>query len=70
MYSFFSKENSKEWFKVEAWKIELGKKALEAGIMKDPQWLDRLDEPMPLWVLLELAFMLIEKLDPPTVSYD
>jgi hypothetical protein len=55
---------------LEAWKVELGKKALEAGMLKDPQWLDRLDEPMPLWVLLELAFALIERLDPPTVSYD
>ncbi|MFD0694744.1 hypothetical protein ACFQZT_11625 [Paenibacillus sp. GCM10027628] len=55
---------------MEAWKLELGKKALESGLMKDPQWLDRLDEPMPLWVLLEVAFQLMEKLDPPTVSYD
>lgn len=50
--------------------MELGKKALEAGILNDPQWLDRLDEPMPLWVVLELAFKLMEKLDPPSISYD
>ncbi|GGA01540.1 hypothetical protein GCM10008018_54780 [Paenibacillus marchantiophytorum] len=55
---------------METWKMELGQKAMAAGILKDPQWLDRLDEPMPLWVLLEIAFQLIEKLDPPTVSYD
>lgn len=55
---------------MEEWKVELGKKALEAGMIKDPQWLDRLDEPMPLWVLLEIAFKLIDKLDPPTISYD
>ncbi|MGG1515035.1 hypothetical protein ABE504_06455 [Paenibacillus oryzisoli] len=55
---------------MESWKLELGQRALDAGMLKDPQWLDRLDEPMPLWVLLELALNLMEKLDPPTVSYD
>jgi hypothetical protein len=55
---------------VEEWKVELGKKALEFGILKDPQWLDRLDDPMPMWAILQVAFQLIERLDPPTISYD
>ncbi|MNI34162.1 hypothetical protein D3C73_881450 [compost metagenome] len=55
---------------MEKWKLELGKKALEAGIIKDPQWLDRLDDPMPVWAVLEVALLLIERLDPPTISYD
>lgn len=55
---------------MDAWKMELGQKALQAGILNDPQWLDRLDEPMPLWVVLELAFKLMDKLDPPSISYD
>lgn len=56
--------------RMEAWKQELGRKALEAGLLKDPRWLDRLDDPMPLWVILEVALQLQDKLDPPTFSYD
>ena len=55
---------------MEDWKLELGKKALEKGLMKDPQWLEWLEEPMPMWAVLELALALMEKLDPPSVSYD
>jgi hypothetical protein len=55
---------------VDAWKLELGRKALELGILKDPQWMDHLDDPMPLWAVLEMALLLIERLDPPTISYD
>jgi hypothetical protein len=55
---------------MEAWKQELGEKAMILGIIKDPQWLDRMDDPMPLWAVLEIVVQLIEKLDPPTVSYD
>jgi hypothetical protein len=55
---------------VEEWKVELGKKALELGILNDPQWLDRLDDSMPLWAILQIAFQLIERLDPPSISYD
>ncbi len=55
---------------MEAWKLELVQKAIDRGILKDPQWLQRLDEPMPVWAAIELALQLIEKLDPPSVSYD
>jgi hypothetical protein len=65
-----NKVRLKERFAMEAWKQELGEKAMILGIIKDPQWLDRMDDPMPLWAVLEIVVQLIEKLDPPTVSYD
>jgi hypothetical protein len=55
---------------METWKQDLVKKALDMGIVKDPQWLDRLDDPIPMWAVLEIALQLIEKLDPPSISYD
>jgi hypothetical protein len=45
--------------------------ALQKGIIKDPQWLQRLEEPVPLWVVLELTLQMIEKLEKPSsFSYD
>jgi hypothetical protein len=55
---------------METWKRDLGEKALQLGIIKDPQWLDRMDDPMPLWAVLEIAVQLLNKLDPPSISYD
>lgn len=56
---------------MEAWKENLLNKAIKEGIIKDPHdWLTRLDEPMPIWAVLELAIQLIERLDPPYKSYD
>jgi hypothetical protein len=55
---------------MEQWKIDLGKKAITAGLIKDPQWLQRLDEPMPVWAVLEIVLLVIDKLDPPYQSYD
>jgi hypothetical protein len=55
---------------MEAWKVELGKKALDLGLIKDPHWLERLDDPMTVWAVLEMAVRIMEKLDPPSVSYD
>jgi hypothetical protein len=66
----FAKAKLKGVINVEEWKVELGKKALELGILNDPQWLDRLDDSMPLWAILQIAFQLIERLDPPSISYD
>jgi hypothetical protein len=66
LYTFRLKES----FAMEAWKQELGERAVLLGIVKDPQWLDRLDDPMPLWAVLEIVVQLIDKMDPPTVSYD
>ncbi|WP_164821584.1 hypothetical protein [Paenibacillus koleovorans] len=54
----------------QAQKLEIVKKALTEGIINDPQWLNKLDEPMPVWAVMELFLKLIEKLDPPYESYD
>jgi hypothetical protein len=55
---------------MEAWKLELAQKAIDMSILKDPQWLERLDEPMPVWAVIELVLQVIERLDPPSISYD
>ncbi|MFS0722573.1 hypothetical protein [Paenibacillus sp. 1P07SE] len=41
-----------------------------SGLLKDPQWLDRLHEPVPLWVLLEVILNLQEKVEPVGRPYD
>lgn len=46
------------------------RKAKAQGLIKDPQWLDKPDEPVPLWVMLEALLELIEKLDPPNRPFD
>ncbi|MCR8842879.1 MULTISPECIES: hypothetical protein [Paenibacillus] len=55
---------------MDTWKLDLFNRAVRAGIIKDPQWQDRLDEPVPLWVVLELTMKLNELLDPPHKPYD
>ncbi len=55
---------------MDEWKLLIGKLALEKGIIKDPNWLDKLDEPMPVWAVLEMAVTLIEALEPTYKSYD
>jgi hypothetical protein len=54
----------------EQWKKEIFKKAQTMGIINDPQWLNRLDEPMPAWAVLEVVLKLIDIVDPPSKSYD
>lgn len=51
-------------------KQEIVKRALAEGLIHDPKWLDKFDEPMPVWAVLELALHLLERLDPPGKSYD
>lgn len=55
---------------MEDWKQKLGETALEKGIIKDPQWLDRLDDSMPVWAVLELMLELVERMEPSYMSYD
>jgi hypothetical protein len=55
---------------MEPWKQQLADKALQLGLLKDPQWVNRLDEPMPLWVMLEIVMRLKDALEPPYASYD
>lgn len=51
-------------------KLEIVKRALAEGLIRDPKWLDKPDEPMPVWAVLEAALRLLEKLDPPCSTYD
>jgi len=54
----------KEGLKVEnmeAWKTEIGEKALADGIITDKAWLGKLDEPAPVWMVLALANKLKEE---------
>jgi len=55
---------------MEEWKQAIGDKALQLGLLKDPDLLGRLDEPVPLWVILELMLQLRDTIDPPYASYD
>ncbi|MFC4777638.1 hypothetical protein ACFO9Q_12645 [Paenibacillus sp. GCM10023252] len=52
------------------YKTAILQKVKAMGMIKDPQWLDRLDEPVPLWVMLEMMVQLMERLDPPNKPYD
>ncbi|WP_248925508.1 hypothetical protein [Paenibacillus hamazuiensis] len=52
------------------WKVNLAEKALEKGIINDPQWLQKLDEPVPLWAVLDMMLQLVRKLEPEYSSYD
>jgi hypothetical protein len=55
---------------MEQWKEMLYKKALTMGIINDPQWLNRINEPMPVWAVLEVVLKLVDIVDPPSKSYD
>ncbi|WP_144029004.1 hypothetical protein [Paenibacillus rigui] len=55
---------------MEAWKQHIGERALEKGIINDPRWLEKLDEPMPVWAVLELFLQLLESMEPEYNSYD
>jgi len=43
------------------WKLELGKRALKEGLITSPEWLSKLDEPMPVWAVLAVALRLLDK---------
>ncbi|MFC4809443.1 hypothetical protein [Paenibacillus sp. GCM10023250] len=51
-------------------KLELLRKLNRLGIQKDPQWLDRLDEPAPLWVVLEMMVSMLEQRESPGQPFD
>ncbi|GIP37394.1 hypothetical protein J31TS4_06740 [Paenibacillus sp. J31TS4] len=51
-------------------KRELVERALKEGLIHDPSWQHRLEEPMPAWAVLELVLHLLERLDPPGIGYD
>lgn len=49
---------------------KLVQKLLDAGVLKDPQWLNRLDESVPLWVVVEMMVNMLERIDPPHQPFD
>ncbi|MFF0825496.1 glycoside hydrolase family 73 protein [Brevibacillus sp. NPDC003359] len=42
------------------WKLELGNRALQEGLLTSPEWLKKLDEPMPVWAVLAVALRLLD----------
>lgn len=45
-------------------------RCIAAGILQDPHRTIRLDEPVPMRVLLTSLLQLLERLDPPDRPYD
>ncbi|WP_165418320.1 hypothetical protein [Cohnella kolymensis] len=48
----------------------IGQMAQDAGLIEDPQWLDRLKEPVPLWVVLDMLLKWIDRTDSQDGPYD
>ena len=48
----------------------IGRMAINAGIIEDPQWLERLEEPVPLWVVLDMLLRWIDRSDPQNGPFD
>jgi hypothetical protein len=51
-------------------KLGLIRKLMDAQIIEDADWADKLDEPVPLWFVLELTVRLMERVDPPHRPFD
>jgi hypothetical protein len=48
----------------------IGQMAREAGLIDDPQWLERLNEPVPLWVVLDLMLRWVDRSESNNGPYD
>jgi hypothetical protein len=48
----------------------IGQMAQEAGLIEDPQWLQRLNEPVPLWVVLDLLLRWTDRSEQQKGPYD
>jgi hypothetical protein len=48
----------------------IGQMAQEAGLIEDPQWLEKLNEPVPLWVVLDLLLKWIDRTETRNGPYD
>lgn len=48
----------------------IGQMAQNAGLIEDPEWLDRLKEPVPLWVVLDMLLKWIDRTEPQHGPYD
>lgn len=55
---------------MEAWKRRLGEEALRKGIISDPHWLERLNDPMPVWAALQMILELVDKLEKLSTEYN
>ncbi|CAG7611223.1 hypothetical protein PAESOLCIP111_01347 [Paenibacillus solanacearum] len=51
-------------------KMKIGELALQKGIINDPNWLEKLDDSMPVWAVLEMLLGVMEKLETNYSSYD
>ncbi|WP_219639865.1 hypothetical protein [Cohnella sp. CFH 77786] len=48
----------------------IGQMARDAGLIEDPQWMNRLEEPVPLWVVLDMLLRWIDRTDPQDGPFD
>jgi hypothetical protein len=48
----------------------IGQMAQDAGLIEDPQWLERLNEPAPLWVVLDLLLRWMDRTEPNNGPFD
>lgn len=48
----------------------IGSMAQNAGLIEDPQWLERLKEPVPLWVVLDLLLRWMDRSESTGGPYD
>jgi hypothetical protein len=55
---------------MDEWKVKIGELAIQRGIINDPDWLGKLDDPMPAWAVLKLLLELMDKLETNYSSYD
>lgn len=55
---------------IDSQKLDIMQKAVALGLLKDPQWLHKVNEPMPMWAVYDLLIQIVERIDPPTISYD
>lgn len=44
------------------WKMDLGKRALSEGLITSPEWLSKLDEPMPVWAVFAVTLRMLDLL--------
>ncbi|WP_202903296.1 hypothetical protein [Gorillibacterium massiliense] len=52
-------------------KIALLRRAIEEELLdNDPRLLDAMDEPLPAWLVLDIAIRLLDKVNPTFGSYD
>lgn len=48
----------------------IGQMALNAGLIEDPQLLEKLNDAVPLWVVLDLLLRWVDRTDTRDAPYD